>query len=181
MSKRNFKSVIINSTQRMILLAMLTSLSVVCSYFLTYRVANVMKFSPVFIIVALAGYKFGVFGAILISVLSDFIQYMMFPSNGFSIAIFVSNVVFGLIFGLFFYKKFSLTRIIIASILSQTICTVLISSYLWVYVDKWYPSVESIIYPRIIQGSIMIVVIILTLYLLFVKTDLIKKLKIQKI
>ncbi len=165
-------------TQTLIFIALLTALSVVISCFLTYRVANVMKFSPVFIISAIAGYKYGIGGAILISVLTDVIQYFMFPSNGFSIGIFVSNVVFGLIFGLCFYKKFNFSRILTASILSQSICTVLIPTYFWVYVDRWYPSIDVIIYPRIIQGCIMIVVITITLYLLFVKTDLIKKIKI---
>ncbi len=165
-------------TQALIIIAVLTALSVVTSYLLTFRVGNVMKFSPVFIITALAGYKFGVGGAVIISVLSDAIQYMIFPSNGFSVGIFVSNVVLGLIFGLCFYKKFSFSRIVIAATTSQIICTVLIPTYFWVYIEKWYPSIDVIIYPRITQGAVMFVLIIVSLYFLFVKTDLIKKLKI---
>ena len=167
-----------NPIRTVIIIAVLTALSVVVSYFLTFRVGNVMKLSPVFIITALAGYKFGIWGAVTISVFADMIQYMLFPSNGFSVGIFLSNVVLGLIFGLCFYKKFSFVKILIAATSSQILCTILIPTYFWVYVEKWYPTIDVIIYPRILQGVIMFVVMIVSLYLLFIKTDLIKKIKL---
>ena len=56
-------------------IAMLTALSIVCSMFLTIRGGTFMKFSPVFIVTALAARRYGVFGASIVAFLSDEIQY----------------------------------------------------------------------------------------------------------
>ena len=166
----NFKKTTVITT-----IAILTTLSIVFSLFFTFRVGNFLKFSRVFIVIALAAKKFGVVGATLVAILSDFIQYLIFPSNGFSFGIFISNVLLGLFFGLCFYKEINFNRVLTASILSQTICTVLVPTYFWVYVEKWYPTVSSIIYWRILQAVIMFFVMIILFYFLFIKSDFLKK------
>lgn len=161
-------------------IAMLTALSIVCSMFLTIRGGTFMKFSPVFIVTALAARRYGVFGASIVAFLSDVIQYFMFPAFNFSIGICLSGVVSGVIFGLFFYKKINLTRIVIASALSQVLCTVGITTFTMVYIERWYPTLESIVYWRILQAAIMFVASVIFLYLLFVKIDIAKLTKIAK-
>jgi len=156
-------------------IAILTALSVVFSLFFTFRVGNMLKFSPVFIVIALAAKNYGVIGATLVAVLSDFIQYLMFPSNGFSIGIFVSNVLLGIIFGLCFYGEISFKKILCAATLSQTVCTVLIPSVFWVYIEKWYPTISSIIYWRLLQAVIMFFIMIILFYIIFIKSNFLKK------
>ena len=168
------------ATETITTIAMLTALSIVCSMFLTIRGGTIMKFSPVFIVVALAARRYGVFGACIVAFLSDLIQYIMFPANGFSIGICLSGVISGLIFGLFFYKKINLTRIVLASALSQGLCTVGITTFTMVYIERWYPTLESIIYWRILQSLIMLATSIIFLYILFVKIDIAKLIKIVK-
>ena len=129
-----------------------------------------------FIVIALAANKYGIIGATLVSILTDFIQYLMFPANSFSIGVFISNVLLGIIFGFFLYKKVSLNRILTSAFLSQSICTVGVTTLSWVYIEKWYPTISSIVYWRILQGCIMFVVITLLLYILFIKTNVLKKL-----
>ena len=133
-----------------------------------------MKFSPVFIVIALAARRYGVIGACIVASITDIIQFLMFPANGFSFGIFFANLLSGLIFGLLFYKKINLTRITLASALSQMICTVGITTFTMVYIEKWYPTLESIIYFRLLQALIMFVVNIIFLYLLFIKIDIAK-------
>ena len=89
-------------------------------------------------------------------------------------------MVSGVIFGLFFYKKINLTRIVIASALSQVLCTVGITTFTMVYIERWYPTLESIVYWRILQAAIMFVASVIFLYLLFVKIDIAKLTKIVK-
>ena len=156
-------------------IAILTALSVVFSLFFTFRVGNILKFSPVFIVIALAAKSYGVFGATLVAVLSDLIQYMMFPANGFSIGIFASNVLLGVIFGFCFKGQINFKKILCAATLSQTVCTVLIPCVFWVYIEKWYPTISSIIYWRLLQAIIMFVLMIALFYVLFIKSNFLKK------
>lgn len=174
--KKNFRRSTTVAAKTVTTIAILTALSVVFSLLFTFRVGTFLKFSPVFIVIALAANKYGVIGATLVAVLSDFIQYLMFPANGFSFGILASNLLLGVIFGICLYKKTSITRILLAAGLSQIICTVGITTLSWVYVEKWYPTISSIVYWRILQGSIMFVVITLLLYILFIKTNVLKKL-----
>lgn len=168
------------ATETVTTIAVLTALSIVCSMFLTIRGGTFMKFSPVFIVIALAARRYGVFGAAIVAFLSDLIQYLMFPAFNFSIGICLSGVVSGVIFGLFFYEKINLTRIIIASALSQIICTVGITTFTMVYIERWYPTLESIVYWRILQAAIMFVASVVFLYLLFIKIDIAKLTKVVK-
>ena len=157
-------------------IAILTALSVVFSLFFTFRVGTFLKFSPVFIAVALAAKAYGVTGGVLVAVMSDFIQYLMFPSNGFSVGIFISNVLLGLVFGIFLHNDINFKKILSATLISQTVCTVLIPTLFWVYIEKWYPTIESIIYWRILQALIMFVLMIIVFYLIFIKSSFLKKL-----
>lgn len=166
------------ATETVTTIAVLSALAVVCSMLLTIRGGDIMKFSPVFIVIALAARRYGVIGATIVASLSDVIQYMMYPSNGFSLGIFLSSALMGVIYGLFFYKKINLARIIIASALSQIICTIGITTFTMVYI--WGLSFEGIILWRILQAAIMLVASIVFLYILFVKIDIAKLTKIVK-
>lgn len=178
LQKSKAKQTTLIATEAVTTIAILSALAVVSSMFLTFRGGDMMKFSPVFVVVALAARRYGVFGACAVAFISDLIQFMMYPSNGFSVGICLSGVISGLIFGLFFYKKINLLRIVIASVLSQVICTIGITTFTMVYIEKWYDSLVPIIYWRSLQALIMFILSIVFLYILFVKMDIAKLTKI---
>lgn len=178
LSKTQRKAAI--ATETVTTLAVLTALAIICSTFLTFRFGvNFIKLSPTFIVIALAARRYGVFGAATVAFMSDLIQYLFQPTNGFSIGICLSGVLTGVILGLFFYKKINLTRIVIAIVTSQLVCSVGITTFTMVYIERWYPLVP-LIYSRLAQAGVMTVISIITLYYLFVKIDLAKLTKIVK-
>lgn len=179
-SKTKVKRRVIDSTQAVTTIAILTALSIVTSVFLTFRVGDFMKFSPAFIVIALAAKAYGVYGGVIVAFLTDYIQFQMAPLKGFSFGICLSNVLTGLIFGLFLYKKADLKRIIGATLSSQIICSLFISTYTMVYIERWYPTLFPLAYMRLLQVAIMSVASIIILYILFVKMDLPKKIKLVK-
>lgn len=178
-SKTKVKRRVIDSTQAVTTIAILTALSIVTSVFLTFRVGTYLKFSPAFIVIALAARAYGIYGAVIVAFLTDYIQYHIFPANGFSFGICLSNVLTGLIFGLFLYKKADLKRIIGATLSSQIICSLFITTITMVYIEKWMP-LFPMAYARLLQVAIMSVASIIILYILFVKMDLPKKIKLVK-
>lgn len=169
-----------NQTKRLSVISILTALSVVCSLFLTWRGGEFTKFSPTFIIIVLAARCYGVYGAAMVSLLSDIIQFAMFPANGFSLGICISSVLSGVIYGIFLYKKINLSRIVISTLLSQILCSLFISTYTMVYIEKWYSSLFPLVYFRLLQVVVMSIASIVLLYLLFVKADLTKILKLKE-
>lgn len=166
-------------TRRISIISVLTALSVISSLFLTWRGGEFTKFSPTFIIIVLAARCYGVYGAALVSILTDIIQFAMFPANGFSLGICISSVLSGVIYGLFLYKKINLKRIVISSLLAQILCSLLISTYFMVYIEKWYTSLFPLLYMRLIQVVIMSIASIAFIYILFVKIDITKIFKFK--
>lgn len=166
-------------TRRVSIISVLTALSVISSLFLTWRGGEFTKFSPTFIIIVLAARSYGVYGAALVSLLTDIIQFAIFPANGFSLGICISGVLSGVIYGLFLYKKINLKRIVISSLLAQILCSLLISTYCMVYIEKWYTSLFPLLYMRLIQVVIMSIASIVFIYILFVKIDITKILKFK--
>ena len=167
------------ATQTVTTIAILTALSIVSSMFLTLRVGSFLKFSPTFLVVALAAQAYGIYGAIIVAFLTDYIQYFMFPANGFSFGICLSNVLTGLIFGLLLYKKADLKRIIGAVLSSQIICSLFITTITMVYIEKWMP-LFPLVYMRLVQVIIMSIISIIVLYFLLVKINFSNKIKLIK-
>lgn len=179
MDYSNTRKHTITATRTVTTIAILTALSIVCSLFLTFRAGTFLKFSPAFIVIALAARAYGIYGGVLVAFFTDFIQYLMFPANGFSFGICLSNVLTGLIFGLFLYKKVDLKRIVGATLISQIVCSLFITTITMVYIERWFP-LFPLAYWRLGQVVIMSVASIIVLYLLFIKLDLPKKIKLVK-
>mgnify|MGYP005755998147 CR=1 FL=1 len=167
------------ATETVTTIAILTALSIICSMFLTIRGGTMMKFSPTFVIVALAARRYGPLGAGLVAFLSDLIQFFMFPSLGFSVGICLSGVLSGLLFGFIFYKKINMPRILLATVSTQVLCSLGITTLTMVYIERWFP-LTPLLYFRLLQTAIMIPVTIIVLYLLFVKIDIAKLTKVVK-
>lgn len=167
-------------TKRLSVLSILTALSVVSSLFLTWRGGEFTKFSPTFIIIVLAARCYGVYGAVMVSLLSDIIQFAMFPANGFSIGICISSVLSGVIYGIFLYKEINLSRIVISSLSAQVFCSLFVTTFTMVYIEKWYDSMFPLVYFRLVQVVIMSIASIILLYILFVKYDITKLLKLKE-
>ncbi len=179
MDYSNTRKHTITATRTVTTIAILTALSIVCSLFLTFRAGTFLKFSPAFIVIALAARAYGIYGGVLVAFFTDFIQYLMFPANGFSFGICLSNVLTGLIFGLFLYKKVDLKRIVGATLISQIVCSLFITTITMVYIERWFP-LFPLAYWRLGQVVIMSVASIIVLYFLLVKINFSNKIKLIK-
>ena len=166
--------------ETLVTIAILIALSVVCSMALTVRVGTALKFSPVFVVSALAARRYGPLVAGLVALMADIIQFFMFPTGlPFSFGICFSGVLSGMILGFFMNKKVDIKRIIIGVLSSQILCSLFLTTFIMVYIEGWSP-LFPLIYWRALQALIMIVIEIVLLYQLFVKIDLAKITKIVK-
>lgn len=166
--------------ETIVTIAILIALSVVCSMALTVRVGTALKFSPVFVVSALAARRYGPLVAGLVALMADIIQFFMFPTGlPFSFGICLSGVLSGIILGWFMSKKVDFKRIVAGVLSSQILCSLILTTFVMVYVESWSP-LFPLVYWRALQTIIMIVIEIILLYQLFVKIDLAKITKIVK-
>ena len=154
-----------NITRKLVFMGVMTALAVICSLDFplgfTFRVAGFMKFSPAFLIVGIVASVCGWKQAGLVSLLTDVIQGFLF--GNFSILIALINLLMGICFGLFLYKKSSIFNICAAVVLTQIIGSLtLITAVLCVRFGM--PFIPTI-YWRGLQTVIMIAVEIPVLWL----------------
>ena len=163
--------------KRIAVLAVMTALAVICSLTfplgLTVRVGDFIKLSPVFLITALTGSLYGWKGSALVAFLSDIIQGLMFGNVSLLIALI--SLLSGAVFGLLLHNTKSVSRIAVAVLITQIICSlVLVTSVLCF---KFGMPLFPTIYWRILQTAILIAVEIPVLYLLITVLNLPGKLK----
>lgn len=164
------------------LLAAFTALTVVCSmtfpFGLTFRIGTFIKASPAFIVMAVAARRFNAAYTALIAGIADLIGAFISSVPGISPGITLSAIVSGAIFGLFLFKRCTLVRIVWVVVASQLICGLGITTVsLHYYYSMPY---EPMIYWRLIQTVGMIAIEIVVLYLILIKVDLPKRLRIIK-
>ncbi|MDO4742828.1 MAG: folate family ECF transporter S component [bacterium] len=164
------------------LLAIFTALTVVCSmtfpFGLTFRIGTFIKFSPAFIVMAVAARRFGTVYTALIAGVADIIGAFISSVPGISPGITLAAIVSGAIFGLFLYKKCTVVRIVWAVVASQLIGGLVITTVsLHYYYSMPY---EPMVYWRLVQTAGMIIIEIVVLYIVLIKTDIPKLLRIIK-
>ena len=115
---QNYKS---QSTARSVaVLGIFTALAVVSSLWLTVRVGEFIKISPVFLVVALAGNMYGIFGAVTVAFISDLLQALM-AGLGFSPLISAVNVFCAVVFGVALKNSKKFPRIVVSVLVTQII------------------------------------------------------------
>lgn len=156
------------------ILGVFSALAVVSSMWLTLRIGEFIKISPVFLVVALAAGMYGVFGAAIVAFISDLLQALM-AGLGFSPLISAVNVLSAVVFGILLYNSKSVKRIVMAVLIRQLICGLLLNTLaLKIYYGTPF---VPMIYLRAVQCAVLIVTEISVLWLVLVVLDLPSRLK----
>lgn len=158
------------------LAAIFIAMEIVFSRFLSFHPWN-MKIGLAFFPVMMAGYMLGPVGGAAVGLISDIIGATLFPSGAFFPGFTATATLTGLIFGLCFYKKVNIGRILIAVLSNQLICSITLNS-LWLSIMYHSPYVPLII-SRIPQTCIMIVVQTAFALIFLDKINLKKRLRIK--
>lgn len=164
-----------NAIKKLAVLAVLIAANVVLSRFLSIQMWN-MKFSFSFLTVAIAAAVCDIWGGAVVGGLSDFLGAILFPTGTYFPGFTLTAALVGVVFGLFFRKKFTIWRIILAVLITQISCTLLLNSF-WIsllYKAPYLPTLTT----RLLQAGIMTVVQIVSMYLLFDRLDILHKTKI---
>lgn len=172
---QNYKT---QSTARNVaVLGIFTALAVVSSMWLTVRVGEFIKISPVFLVVALAGNMYGVLGAVTVAFISDLLQALM-AGLGFSPLISAVNVFCAVVFGVALKNSQKFSRIVVSVLVTQIIGGLVLNT-LALHVYYGIPLVPMV-YWRAVQCGVLIVVQILVLWLVLSVFDIPSKLKAIK-
>lgn len=160
----------ISKTKKMILSALLITLSIVLSRFLSIKtpfLAISFSFVPTMLSAIWLGPKY----TCLIAGIADLIGAILFPFGEFFIGFTVSSVLSGLIYGLILYKKDGelskkslLIRLIISSLaVALIINTGLNTLWLVIMYDKAF---IALLMTRIVKEVIMVPIQVVTMFLL---------------
>lgn len=164
----------ISKTKKMILSALMITLSIVLSRFLSIK-TPLLSISFAFVPTILSGVWLGPKYTCLISGISDIIGAILFPFGEFFIGFTISSILAGLIYGLVLYKKqgeLSTKELIIRLIIASLLVTVFINTCLntlWLVImyDKAFFVVLG---ARIIKELIMIPIQVITIFVIIKAT-----------
>ena len=137
------------TTHKLVIMAMLIALQVILSRFLSINLWN-LKIGFGFLPIVISGILLGPLCTCLMSVVSDVIGAVLFPSGPFFPGFTVTAAVTGLIFGCLLYKKQDLLHILAAVLLYELLCSLLMNTY-WLSLLYGTPF-AALLPPRIIQS-----------------------------
>ncbi len=146
----------------LVTLALLIAIEVICTRFLKIEQWN-MRFSFGFIPVVIAGIMYGPMAGGIVGAISDLIGATLFPSGPFFPGFTFTSFLTGFLFALFLYKKQTMGRIIIATLVNQVVCSLLLTTY---WLNILYYSKTSflvLLVSRLPQFFIMTAVMILVI------------------
>ncbi len=114
-----------------------------------------------FVVIAIAGMRYGVTPALIVAIVSDLIGATLFPSGQFFVGFTISAALDALVYGFLFHRKLSLSRILAAAALTQFVVSLLIQT-LWISIlyDNPY---AIVLYSRIPTTLLMAAVKIVVL------------------
>lgn len=166
-SVSSFQSIKSNPVQAMVVLAVLVALDVIIARFLAFRQWNI-AFSFGFITLVVAGRLYGWVGGAITGALGDFIGTIAFPTGAYFPGFTLTAAVRGAIYGI--YKKSThLVTVIIATIVAQILCSVLLNT---VWIALVYGSdFVTLLLTRLWQAAIMFVFETVISYPLLKATD----------
>ena len=115
---------------KIIMTSILVALNIILERFLAYSVwNNTVSFG--FITVAFAACYLGIPEAMLVAGLGDFIGALIKPFGPYFVGFTATNVVLGLILGVFLYKKATVLKISAAVVTSKIVCSLILNT-IWV-------------------------------------------------
>lgn len=141
------------STQMMAVLSVLLALEVIIARFGTIRPSESIKLSLDFIPVVIAAILYGPIPAVVMSILADILGAFLFPVGPFFPGFTLTAALTGLIYGMLLHKSQSFPRILIAVLLQQLLCSMLLNTF-WLHVLYGMPYLPTMA-ARLIQCAVM--------------------------
>ena len=151
-SKINIKG----STISVAVLGILTAMCIVIAMFLTIRPNDSIKITLTFIPVVIAARLYGPAGAGIVAGLADIIGCIVNPHGMIYPPITMTEVMVGIVLGLFLYKKWNMIRIIAAVGINQLIFSTFLTP-LWLFF-LYGANYQTLLVVRIPQILIMITI-----------------------
>ncbi len=136
---------------------------------LTFRVGEFLKFSPMFLAVALAGSMYGWWAGAMVGFIGDLFQALL-SGLGISPFLLAVSVLNGIIFGSLLHNSKSVIRIVMSVLLTQLVCGLCFTTI--VLKIQYGMPIFPTIYWRMVQVGIMTVVEIVLLILIIKTVDL---------
>lgn len=161
-----------NKIKKIAVIGVLLAMQVVLSRFCSYSVWN-MKIGFAFIPVVICAMLYGPVYAAILGGLSDFLGAILFPIGAYFPGFTLTAAVTGLIFGLLFYRKANILRILLSVLSEQILCGLIVNS-LWISV-LYGSKYDAVFISRIPQ--VLILIVIQTICIFIIEKFIINKLK----
>ena len=160
---------------KIILTSMLIALNVIMERFLSYNVWN-MSIGFSFITVGFAAAFLGAPYAVAVAGIGDLIGALIFPFGTYFVGFTISNIIVGLVLGLFMQKRTNVFKISAAVLINKTLITLLLNSiFIAILYRNGLDALPAVMLTRIPTAAGTLVVEIIILTLLFADKSHIKK------
>lgn len=150
------------SLKTIVVMALLVSANFVVTSI--FKMPGVFKYSPAFLIVALAGREYGVLGGALVGGLGDFLSAILFPVGAFLPGITLTAALVGATYGIFM-KNAKLWKIALAVVIENFVLGLFLNTF-WLSLAYDSRSYMGFLIMRLPHMAIMTAVSIPLLYLL---------------
>lgn len=150
------------TVKKLCVLAMLTALTAVLAIYCTFRIGTLIKIPLKFITVFISAALFGPVWGGVVALLGDILNAVLMPVGAFLPQVSAVEFLYGFIFGLFFYKKFTkdYVRNTVLCALVLTLIDLFLMSYLLTGVGI-FPSFTAAVVTRFAASAIKFALYIL--------------------
>lgn len=152
MNKEELKASLRFDTKTIVMMGLLIAIEVILSRFASISVWN-LKIGFGFVPLVIAAILMGSVKAGIVGALADLVGATLFPIGAYFIGFTITNFLTGFVYGLFLYKKQSLTRTIIAVAINHFILSSLLNT-LWISVLYGSPYLPLFV-TRILKSAVM--------------------------
>ena len=163
------------SLQMIVYIGVLTAMNIVLDRFLTFG-SPLTKYSFSFVPIVIAAMLFGAIPAGIVGGLGDFLGAILFPTKGAYFPGFtLTAIAVGVIWGLFVYKNKTWLRIMIAVLITQIVCGLLINTFWLSLITGENNTYMGLFALRLPQCLVMIAIEFVTTFALIKPVELIRK------
>ena len=161
------------STKTLAVLSILVALEIIIARFGTIQPTESIKISLDFIPIVVAAILYGPVPAVIMSILADVLGAFLFPVGPFFPGFTVTAALTGLIYGLILHKSQTMPRVILAVVLQQIVCSMLVNTY-WLHVLYGLPYLPTMA-ARLVQCAVVTALQIVLIPLIAKAIDTIEK------
>jgi len=142
-------------TKKLVVIAWLIGLNIVFSRVLSINAYN-FKISLTFTTIYIVGKLYGTKWSMLVAGLGDLIGALLFPIGAYNPLFTITAIISGFIFGTFCYEQNSFIKTVVAVLISQLGCSLLLNT--WFISIVYKTSFMVLLKTRIIQTLVMIII-----------------------